>query len=60
VLESRWEMPKNTLQSREVKAELPSVYWQKRWQFTPLFSEVLCFCSHLLKVEGAVENFKNA
>jgi hypothetical protein len=32
----------------------------KIWQFAALFSEALRFCLHLLKVEAAVENFKNA
>jgi hypothetical protein len=32
----------------------------KTWQFEALFSEELHFCLYLLKVEGAVENFKNA
>jgi hypothetical protein len=31
----------------------------KTWQFPSLFSEETCFCSYLLKVKGAVENFKN-
>jgi hypothetical protein len=32
----------------------------KKLQFPSLFSEALCFCSHALRVEGAVEDFKNA
>jgi hypothetical protein len=32
----------------------------KRWQFPSLFSEMPCFFSYLLIVEGAVETFQNA
>jgi hypothetical protein len=32
----------------------------KTWQFQSLFAEGPCFCSLLLKVEGAVKNIKNA
>jgi hypothetical protein len=32
----------------------------KTWQFPSLFFEGAYFCSHLLKVEGAVKNFFNA
>jgi hypothetical protein len=39
---------------------LPSGYWEKTLQFLSLLSEALRFCSHLLKVKEAVENFKNA
>jgi hypothetical protein len=32
----------------------------KTWQFPSLFYEAKRICLHLLKVAGAVENFKNA
>jgi hypothetical protein len=56
-LESRWEMPKYPGQLVGEEVELPKGYRQKRSKFLSLFSEVLRFCSYLLKIEEAVEIF---
>ncbi len=53
MLESRWEITKG-------EGRLSRRLLAKTWRVASLFSEVPCFSFHLLKVEGAVENFKNA
>jgi hypothetical protein len=54
---SAGKSPNTRCQPIGKKAELPSGYWEKRGN-PFLFSEVLRFCSHLLKVEGPVEILK--
>jgi hypothetical protein len=51
--------PNSSRQPVGDKAESPSSYWLKTWQFPSFFSEVPRFCLYLLKVEETVENFKN-
>jgi hypothetical protein len=47
------KMPKYPLSVNRIAQRLLA----KTLQFPSLFSEVLLFCLHLLKVEEAVENF---
>jgi hypothetical protein len=53
-------MPKYPLSTNRRGGTIAQRLLVKMWQFPSLFSEALRFHLHLLKVEGAVENFKNA
>jgi hypothetical protein len=59
-LESRWEMPKHRLLANRRAGRIAQRLLAKTWQFPFISSELLRFCLHFLKVEEALENFKNA
>jgi predicted metal-dependent hydrolase len=54
------EMPKYRLLANRRAGRIAQRLLAKMWQFPLIFSELLRFCLHLLKVEEAVENFKKA
>ncbi len=60
VSESRWEMPKCPLLANRRGGRIAQRLLAKMWQFPFISSELQRFCLHLLKVEEAMENFKNA
>jgi hypothetical protein len=60
ILEHCWEMPKYPLLANRRGVRIAQRLLAKTWQFLFISSELLHFCLHLLKVEEAVENFKNA
>jgi hypothetical protein len=49
-----------TLSSNRREDRIAQRLLAKKWQFPSLFYEAKHICLHLLKVAGAVENFKNA
>ncbi len=59
VWKSRQEMPKLPLSSNRRGDRIAQRLLAKTWQFSSLFYEAIHICLHLLKVTGAVENFKN-
>jgi hypothetical protein len=53
-------MPKLPLSSKRREDRIAQRLLAKKGQFPSLFYEAKRICLHLLKVEEAVENFKNA
>jgi hypothetical protein len=51
-------MHKLPLSSNRREDRIAERLWQKCGNFPSLFYEAICICLHLLKIAGAVENFK--